>query len=183
MNQWRAYLLLHAFLICSRNFIVSWLQLPCTKVRFLPHSAVSRCHFWIPYIFTFFPKNILLLVNVAVEIGVLFFTLTLKSLVILWQFYALQSLCRIIPYIYSSNIQNLLWQKTNSNSKWPTNDTVTFYFSSEKETGVINIYDGRGTSTPLHILNLHTKPVMFIKVQITTCKPEAADKNGSYAWA
>lgn len=41
---------------------------------------------------------------------------------------------------------------------------------------MINIYDGRGTSTPLHILNLHTKPVMFIKVSITTCRPEATEK-------
>ena len=29
---------------------------------------------------------------------------------------------------------------------------------------MIYIYDGRGTSTPLHTLNLHTKPVTFIKV-------------------
>ena len=78
--------------------------------------------------------------------------------------------------IFAAVISKIFWQKTNSNSKWPTNDIVTFYFSSEKETGVINIYDGRGTSTPLHILNLHTKPVMFIKVPITTCRPEAAEK-------
>lgn len=42
--------------------------------------------------------------------------------------------------------------------------SVFFSFSSEKETGVIHVYDGRGTSTALHTLNLHTKPVTFIKV-------------------
>ena len=46
---------------------------------------------------------------------------------------------------------------------------------------MINVYDGRGTSKPLHILNLHTKPVMFIKVPITTYRPEATEKNGSYS--
>lgn len=42
--------------------------------------------------------------------------------------------------------------------------SVLISFSSEKETGLIYIYDGRGTSTALHTLNLHTKPVTFIKV-------------------
>lgn len=42
--------------------------------------------------------------------------------------------------------------------------SVFFSLSSEKETGVIHVYDGRGSSTALHTLNLHTKPVTFIKV-------------------
>ena len=38
-------------------------------------------------------------------------------------------------------------------------------FSCEKETPKIHIYDGRGTNTPLHVLEkLHYKPVIQIKV-------------------
>ena len=39
-----------------------------------------------------------------------------------------------------------------------------YNFSSEKDTGKIHIYDGRGSNVPLHTINIHTKPITFIKV-------------------
>jgi hypothetical protein len=43
-----------------------------------------------------------------------------------------------------------------------------FHYRCEKETPKIHIYDGRGSNTPLHILEkLHYKPVTLIKV--STC--------------
>ncbi|CAH3165754.1 unnamed protein product [Porites lobata] len=61
---------------------------------------------------------------------------------------------------------------------FPPGAAVAAVACSEKETGVINIYDGRGTSTPLHILNLHTKPVMFIKYNAVYDVAISADEAG-----
>ncbi|XP_015779408.1 PREDICTED: peptidylprolyl isomerase domain and WD repeat-containing protein 1-like [Acropora digitifera] len=49
---------------------------------------------------------------------------------------------------------------------------------SEKETGVIYIYDGRGTNTPLHTLSVHTKPVTFIKYNAGFDVTISADEAG-----
>ncbi|KAK2569577.1 Peptidylprolyl isomerase domain and WD repeat-containing protein 1 [Acropora cervicornis] len=53
-------------------------------------------------------------------------------------------------------------------------DVINF----EKETGVIYIYDGRGTNTPLHTLNVHTKPVTFIKYNAGFDVTISADEAG-----
>lgn len=49
---------------------------------------------------------------------------------------------------------------------------------SEKETGVIYIYDGRGTSSPLNTLNVHTKPVTLIKYNAVYDIAISADEAG-----
>lgn len=41
------------------------------------------------------------------------------------------------------------------------------YYRSDKDSGAIYIYDGRGGNEPLHVLEkLHYKPVILIKVHI-----------------
>lgn len=42
----------------------------------------------------------------------------------------------------------------------------TVFFSSEKDSGKIHIYDGRGSNVPLHTITIHTKPITFIKVHM-----------------
>ena len=36
--------------------------------------------------------------------------------------------------------------------------------SSEKDSGKIYVYDGRGNNVPLHTIGIHTKPITFMKV-------------------
>ncbi|XP_020615590.1 peptidylprolyl isomerase domain and WD repeat-containing protein 1-like isoform X1 [Orbicella faveolata] len=61
---------------------------------------------------------------------------------------------------------------------FPPGAAVASVACSEKETGVIHVYDGRGTSTPLHTLNLHTKPVTFIKYNAVYDVAVSADEAG-----
>ena len=41
---------------------------------------------------------------------------------------------------------------------------LLYHCSAKKDENIINIYDGRGTNEPIHVLKLHTKPVTCIKV-------------------
>jgi hypothetical protein len=43
-------------------------------------------------------------------------------------------------------------------------------FSSEKDSGKIHVYDGRGSNVPLHTIAIHTKPITFLKVLYLFCK-------------
>lgn len=61
---------------------------------------------------------------------------------------------------------------------FPPGAAVAAVACSEKETGVIYIYDGRGTNTPLHTLNVHTKPVTFIKYNAGFDVTISADEAG-----
>ncbi|KAL9951874.1 hypothetical protein ACROYT_G044613 [Oculina patagonica] len=61
---------------------------------------------------------------------------------------------------------------------FPPGAAVAAVACSEKETGVIHVYDGRGTSTPLHTLNLHTKPITFIKYNAVYDVAVSADEAG-----
>lgn len=61
---------------------------------------------------------------------------------------------------------------------FPPGAAVAAVACSEKETGVIYIYDGRGTNTPLHTLSVHTKPVTFIKYNAGFDVTISADEAG-----
>ena len=41
---------------------------------------------------------------------------------------------------------------------------MTLFFRAEQEGNQVNIYDGRGVNTPIHVLKIHTKPVTCIRV-------------------
>ncbi|OWF46092.1 peptidylprolyl isomerase domain and WD repeat-containing protein 1-like [Mizuhopecten yessoensis] len=62
---------------------------------------------------------------------------------------------------------------------YASGDPVSALAVSEKETGTIHIYDGRGTNTPLHILSsMHSSPVMLIRYNPVYEVAVSADKDG-----
>ncbi|PFX32217.1 peptidylprolyl isomerase domain and WD repeat-containing protein 1-like isoform X1 [Stylophora pistillata] len=61
---------------------------------------------------------------------------------------------------------------------FPPGAAVAAVACSEKETGMIYVYDGRGTSAPLHTVNFHTKPITFIKYNAVYDVAVSADEAG-----
>lgn len=57
-------------------------------------------------------------------------------------------------------------------------DEISAIAVSEKEGNNINIYDGRGTNEPIHVLKIHTQPVTCIKYNLAADIAISCDKAG-----